>query len=240
MDFQKLCVTYAPALVRRTLAFFPDQTSENVHLSKMSRVNLEAPKLGEWDTINLFITARRDLSRLWKAKNKLWESIRGRFPKSDPILKALSQFCHGDPTCKIRVLADNSACRYADRYGDDMFRQVVDGIPILSVTQWFYGLSLLSVAGANGNDFEDVSRFSANDVEMLEEVALLAHVFFESVSNLPTIPLKDLRREAHKFQNTFAKAQSHVSKYSPLYAAFLCIVKRLPSAIASNVIAFCD
>ena len=47
--------------------------------------------------------------------------------------------CCYDPTCAIRSLADDAACKYADNHGDQLFKKAVDGTELAAVTKWFYG-----------------------------------------------------------------------------------------------------
>ena len=141
-----------------------------------------------------------------------------------------------DPTCTVRLLADTSACKYADRHGDALFRREVDGVVIPAVTHWFYGLSLPDET----QHVDWTKTFSVADMCLLEEVRKRAKDFLQSVPALPYIALKTLTREGQKIDRLFTKAQVYVQNCSPIYCGYLCLLHRLPAELARKVISFTE
>jgi hypothetical protein len=187
--------------------------------------------------VERYVVARRDLIALWCAKRRLLNAAKARFPKSHPVFKALQRVCHKDPTCAIRFLADKSACKCADRYGDELFRREVDGVAIPVVTQWFYGLSLPDEV----RRIDRTKAFNLADAYLLDEVCKRARSFVQSVSTLlPFVPKMELAREEKKFDKLFASAQAYVQKCSPVYTAYLCLLRRLPHDLAHKIVFFCE
>ena len=188
--------------------------------------------------IKKYEAARRDLIRLWKAKQSLRLAAQSRFPKSYPVYKSIERLCHNDPTCQIRFLADKAACRCADRYGDEMFRRGVDGVRIPAVTHWYYGIS--DLLPSERLRLDRTKTLNVSEIHLLERVGTLARAFHTTVSALPFVSAKDLSREAKRFEQAFAKAQVRVRECSPLYIIYSCLADRLPSGILDKVIAFSE
>jgi len=157
------------------------------------------------DSIPLYEAARRHLIALWIAKVRLLNAAQARFPTSHPTFKALQRVCHNDATCRIRYLADNSACMWADRFGDELFRKEVDGVRLPAATHWFYGIS--DLLPRERVTLDRTKRFTASDVECLETMGKQARKFIDSVKQLPFVPAKELKREEHMFERYYAKAK---------------------------------
>ena len=186
------------------------------------------------ESIQLYETARRELIALFIAKDRLFLAAQSRFPKSYPVFKAIQQLCHKDPTCIMRFLADKSACACADRYGDDLFRKEVDGIQLPAVTHWFYGLSLPHEKQV----FNRTKTFGVPELRAMSEVRQRARAFARCVTALPFVSAKEVSREEQKFEQLYAKAMKHVEKCSPTYAAYRCLVPKLPINLVCKVIAY--
>ena len=81
-----------------------------------------------------------------------------RFFQASREFKAIGRLCWSYPTCQIRRLADASACRFADRHDDALFRKAVDGTELHSVAMFFYGT--LPAATHDPNGSRGTKRFS--------------------------------------------------------------------------------
>ena len=77
--------------------------------------------------MDVHVQARWDLIRLWTAKQTLYLKAQSRFPKSHPPFKSIERLCVDDPTCVVRLQADNPACLCADIHGDELFRGLLLG-----------------------------------------------------------------------------------------------------------------
>ncbi len=82
----------------------------------------------------LYVDARRDAISLWRSKWQLLKAGEEKFFKSSKEFRAIDRLCCWDPTERIRSLADGSACRFADKHGDNVFRKTVDGTELYAVT----------------------------------------------------------------------------------------------------------
>ena len=87
----------------------------------------------------LYVEARRSVIKLREAKWLVMWLAQSRFCKGGNEYQSLGRVCCWDPTENVRSLADDSACRYADMQGDDLFNTTVDGTALPAVTAWFYG-----------------------------------------------------------------------------------------------------
>ena len=112
------------------------------------------------ETIGLFRQARRDAVSLWTAKWHLLKAGQEKFSKSSKEFQAIDRLCCWGPAERIRSLADGSACRFADRHGDDVFRAEVDGTQLNAVTKWFYGTLPEPIRDM---DFNRIKRFSVSE-----------------------------------------------------------------------------
>ena len=190
--------------------------------------------------IEKYVAVRRDLLALWEAKQRLSQSAQSRFPKSHPLFKTISKLCHIDATQKIRYLCDVAICKCADRFGDDMFRdRVVDGEYIPAVTHFYYGISHLvpeKKMDTQGRAVFD-KQLTFSDLQLFEEVYRLGRKFIESVSVLPFLSAKEFAREQQRFEKNFEQAREKIETASSAYSAYTQLQKRLPEAIAGDIVA---
>ena len=160
-----------------------------------------------------------------------------RFPKSNPVFKAIERLCINDSTFKIRLQADNAACECADRHGDDLFRNhVVDGVRIPAVTHWFYGIS--DLLPRRQTHLDRTKTFTMHDIDLFNEFKSSADAFAKSVLSLPYIPQKTVQLEMEKYRRLLVKADDHLQKVSPAYVLYLLLLQSLPSDIAKNIVCF--
>ncbi len=118
--------------------------------------------------------ARRNAVSLWQLKWQLWKVGQERFFKTSREFRAIDRLCWSDPTCQIRALADTSACRFADKHGDALFRKTVDGTELHSVTMWFYG----TLPGPTQDwEWNRIKQFNVRDLLLLEDVHAGAKAF---------------------------------------------------------------
>ena len=173
---------------------------------------------------------------LWAAKQRLYGAAQFRFPKSRPLFKTISKLCHSDATCQIRFLCDLAICKAADRYGDDAFRnRMVDDISIPAVTHWYYGISHL--VPRENVVLNRTKQFTHSDIELFDNVYRLGRSFIESASLLPFLSTRDLTREEERFEKAFETAREKLETASPACSAYLLLQKKLPSAIAGEIVA---
>jgi len=81
---------------------------------------------GEDANIDLFVDARRKLLEWRRAKKIALQIADLQFPKTHPFRKSVQNFCGGN--CEFRYQAEIAACRTADKFGDQPFRVVIDGV----------------------------------------------------------------------------------------------------------------
>ena len=194
--------------------------------------------MGE-ELVQKYEAARRAILALWTAKHRLLLATQSRFPKSHPLFKSILRLCRNDPTCQIRHLCDMAICKCADMRGDDLFRnRVVDGVRIPAVTHFFYGISHL--LPEESVKLDRTKRFSASDIELLEQVYRFGRRFIESASTLPFLPKKEFAREEKRFKHTSSRAQLQVEKQSPLYAAYLRLQDKVPHSLVGSIVAFSE
>ena len=113
--------------------------STSMQAPTQAAMQAHAARAAAHGALALYEDARRYAVSLWRLKWQLWKTGQERFFKTSPVLRAIDRLCWSDPTCQIRALADASACRFADKHGDALFRKNVDGTELHSVTMWFYG-----------------------------------------------------------------------------------------------------
>ena len=184
--------------------------------------------------IEKYVAARRAMLELWAAKQRLYGTALSRFPKS--LFKTISKLCHNDATCQIRHLCDIAICKEADRYGDAVFRnRMVDGVSIPAVTHWFYGISHL--IPRENVVLNRTKQFTHSDIELFDNVYRLSRSFIESASLLPLLSTRDLTREEERFEKAFESAREKLETASPACSAYLLLQKKLPSAIAGEIVA---
>ena len=85
--------------------------------------------------------SRRKLLALMAAQQCLSQENQSRFKKPHRVFKTIQGLCYNEAINRIRLLADNSACLYADRVGDKMFSKEVDNVHLPGPTHWFAGLA---------------------------------------------------------------------------------------------------
>ena len=83
--------------------------------------------------------------------------------------------CCYDPTCAIRSLADDAACKYADNHGDQLFKKAVDGTELAAVTKWFYGT--LPEPVQTPPRLDRTKQFDVDQLLLLEAVGAHAQLF---------------------------------------------------------------
>ena len=62
-----------------------------------------------------------------------------------------------------------SACRFADKHGDALFRRTVDGTDLHAVTMWFYGTL---PAPTQDRQWNRIKQFSVSELLLLDEFQL--------------------------------------------------------------------
>ena len=190
------------------------------------------------DGIALFEDARRAAVQLWPLKHRLWHAGNGRFCKSSRECKAIMALCWRDPTCVIRSLADDAACRYADVHGDRLFKKTVDGTELEAVTCWFYGT--LPEAIQTPPKLDRTKRFDVEQLLLLEAVDAKAQLFIARARLLPFVHKAHLQCEEKRWNTRYAKAKELIVRCSPACQGFVWLLdeRRLPRCVAIEILAF--
>ena len=155
----------------------------------------------------LYEATRRYAVNLWRLKWRLLRAGQEKFFKTSREFKAIERLCWCDPTCQIRALADSSACRFADKHGDALFRKTVDGTELHSVTISFYGT--LPATTQDPDWSRRTKRFSVSDLLLLGDVHEGARTFMRSAGLLPLMDTKRLRAETKRWGSNFEKARDN-------------------------------
>ena len=190
------------------------------------------------DGIALFEDARRAAVNLWPLKHRLWHAGNGRFYKSSKECKAIMALCCYDPTCAIRSLADDAACKYADNHGDQLFKKAVDGTELAAVTKWFYGT--LPEPVQTPPRLDRTKQFDVDQLLLLEAVGAHAQLFIARTRLLPLVHRANLQGEERTWNARFAKARELIVKCSPACQGFLWLLdeRKLPLSVALEIMAF--
>ena len=189
------------------------------------------------DGIALFEDARRAAVNLWPLKHRLWHAGNGRFYKSSKECKAIMALCWYDPTCAIRSLADDAACKYADNHGDQLFKKAVDGTELAAVTKWFYGTLPEPLQTRR---LDRTKQFDVAQLLLLEAVGAHAQLFIARARRLPFVHRAHVQSEVRRWNARFAKAHELIVASSPACQGFLWLLdeRRLPRCVALEIMAF--
>jgi len=130
-----------------------------------------------------------------------------------------------------------SACRFADKHGDALFRRTVDGTELHAVTMWFYGTL---PAPTQDRQWNQIKQFSEGELLVLDELQARAQAFMRSASSLPLMDTKRLRAEGKKCSSCFAKARELIVRCSPACQGFLWLLhdQKLPYCVAREIASF--
>ena len=190
------------------------------------------------ETMALFERARRDAVSLWPLKTHLWKAGQAKFYRTSKQFKAIDALCWWDPTCEARCLADDAACRYADRYGDALFVRTVDGIELRGPTTWFY--KRLPEAHVD-RSCNRTRRLGVEDFLLLEKVHLHAQRFLHNTTALPLADHKRLRAQAGEWERKCARAHKLIIGCSPACQGFRWLLdeRKMPVPVAIEIAAFC-
>ena len=191
--------------------------------------------------VALYEATRRYAVNLWRLKCRLLRAGQEKFFKTSREFKAIERLCWSDPTCQIRALADSSACRFADKHGDALFRKNVDGTELHSVTMWFYGTMPTPTQDLDWWS-RRTKRFSVSDLLLLGDVHEGAKTFMRSAGLLPLMDTKRLRAETKRWDSNFEKARDLIVRNSPACQGFLWLVRerKMPHSVAREIASFCE
>jgi hypothetical protein len=189
------------------------------------------------EALALYEDARRDAVNLWQLKCQLWKAGQEKFFKTSAEFRAIDRICSSDPTCQIRALADASACRFADKHGDALFRKTVDGTELHAVTMWFYGTL---PEPTHDREWSRTKQFSVSELLLLGSVHAGAKAFIRSAGSLPFMDMKRLRAEAKKWNSNFDRARDLIIRRSPACQGFLWLLheRRMPYSVAREIVSF--
>ena len=192
------------------------------------------------EALALYEDARRHAISLWRLKQQLWKAGQQKFYKTSREFRAIDRMCRSDPTCQIRALADTSACRFADKHGDALFRKNVVGAALRAATMWFYG----TLPGPTQDDRERsrTKNFSVSELILLEAVHSAAKEFIASAGLLPFMDARQLGTEARKWHFCFDKARDLIVRCSPTCQGFLWLLHEqgMPQSVAREIAAFLE
>jgi hypothetical protein len=193
---------------------------------------------GSGAAVDQFVNARRKLLQWRRAKRIALQIADLQYPKSHPFRKSVQNLCGGN--CEFRYQAEISACRTADRLGDDLFRVVIDGIYMRTgPTDFFYGDTLHQVESRDDVPEIKVSARACRDkmlnireISHCYSLASHARAFMDAVKLLPTGARIDsaagrqLAQCEKKLWKDYERVVSQLSKlrvdHSHTYGALLC------------------
>lgn len=191
-----------------------------------------------------YVEARRALLELWKAKAALFAPTQAEFPSSHPVYKGIYKIIHDPAVQQARMLADGSACAFADIHGDWLFQKKIDGVYLHAATHWFFGLRARDTRDTEERATTErrlTKNFGMAEAQLFEEMQVKTFVFFDEVSILPLISIVDARQLVRHRASTvrlFAKVTKILEKHSSSLVA-LRYLAGLPNDIRNTVIAHC-
>ena len=181
-----------------------------------------------------YLSARRAAIKLWRAKQDLVDASLATLHECHPAFAIITSLAVGDcPICTLRLFADNSLCFYAERIGDEAFRNTMDDLP--SVTHWFYG----TVCPTSRKGVHD--RTAPSHLELLlrfEDFTIWAHTFCQRVSQLPFLNRTRFRCEEERLHDLIGRLQRAFTSSTPLFCAYALLSHRLPSQVARLIVSF--
>ena len=188
--------------------------------------------------IALFEEARRAAVNLWPLKHRLWHAGSGRFYKSSKEFRAIMALCWWDPTCAIRSLADDAACKFADVHGDRLFKKTVDGTELDAATEWFYGTLPESIRTPPRPD--RTKQFDVEQLLLLEAVDAKAQLFMARARLLPFVHKAHLQGEERRWIARYTKAKELIVASSPACQGLLWLLneRKLPRSVALEIMNF--
>ena len=187
--------------------------------------------------IALFEKARSDAVALWPMKMHLWEVGSARFPNRSKQLNAINGLCWWDPVGEARCLADDAACRFADRHGDALFARTVDGIKLRGPTTWFYNTLPQPRPDRSWNR---TRRFGVDEFLLLENVDARARQFVDSVEGLPLVDKKRVRVLERQWERKYAKARKLIVDCSTACQGYLWLLheRKVPAPLAVEIASY--
>ena len=147
---------------------------------------------GKDANIDLFVDARRKLLEWRRAKRIALQIADLQFPKTHLFRKSVQNFCGG--SCEFRYQAEIAACRTADKFGDDLFRIMIDGVYMRTgPTSFFYGDTLHQVESNDDIPSLKVSSkayrdktLNIRDISHFYSLTSYAQAFMDAAKLLPT------------------------------------------------------
>ena len=184
-----------------------------------------------------YVEARRALVKLWKVKGALLAATHTKFPSTHSLYQGIHKVVYDPAVQQARLLADGSACAFADAHGHDLFRQEVDGVTLPAVTHWFYGLRMCEDSTPRERRF--TKSFGMAEAQLFEEMQAATLVFLDKVSMLPLVDGKKLGQQRASTIKLSAKITKILEKHSASLATLRYIRAQLPSALTDIVISHC-
>ena len=205
--------------------------------------------------VDQFVNARQKLLQWRRAKRIALQIADLQFPKTHPFRKSVQNLCRG--SCEFRYQAEIAACRTADRFGDDVFRVMIDGVYMRAgPTDFFYGDTLHQVESKDNVPELKVSvracrdkSLTIRDISHFHSLASCAQAFMDAVKILPTgaridsAASRKLTQCERKLWKDYARVVSQLNKVrtdrSQTYGALLCISRvGLHGEIGRAIISF--
>ena len=133
--------------------------------------NATASDVHNWcSALPLYEQALRDVVGLWQLKRQLWKTGQEKFSRTSLEFRAIHRLYWSGPRCQIRAFADASECQFADKHGDALFWNTVDGTGLHSVTMTLWFCGTLPAAMRNPDWSRRTKRFSVSDLLLLGDL----------------------------------------------------------------------
>ena len=134
--------------------------------------------------VDKFIAARGDFLEWRAAKKQALQIVERRFPDNKSLRRCVASLCCGNLLSEWQLAADNAACVWADRVGDEPFVRSSSGVRLLSPADYFYGHTLVEHDRVNADD-ETLGKTRCAGRLSIDEAALF-HKTFDRVSSSKT------------------------------------------------------
>ena len=189
--------------------------------------------------VDQFVNARQKLLQWRRAKRIALQIADLQFPKTHPFRKSVQNLCRG--SCEFRYQAEIAACRTADRFGDDVFRVMIDGVYMRAgPTDFFYGDTLHQVESNDDVPSLKVSSracrdktLNIRDISHFYSLTSYAQAFIDVVKLLPTGARinsaahraleQNEKRRRRAYDAMIGKLQGVVVDHSQTIQALLCL-----------------
>ena len=139
-------------------------------------------------SINKFANARRVLLAWRIAKRQALTLAEQYLPKTHVVRKRINTICAGNSLSTFQCRADDTACKFADKYGDCLFSVELNGVKLQAPTDWFYGDTLHAAERESPLKITHglrVNRISMSFLSHIHDLGVHARRFMAATRDLP-------------------------------------------------------